>query len=550
MVASGPRTPWLRRLPIRLLVAALLGLIAVVAVSALKNLAGKAGPVAATERRGSQVVVLGRTIVVFRASALGYTPAERAGSVEARIGSLIDAGQLGPVSVVEVPQGKLIKVGERVAFAILPDDVDTIAGETLDGTAERAAQTLREALADEADSRNVSALIRGIAYVVLATAFYVALVVLVVNGARWSTGRIRTLSERHAASMAGLGLGLVSQTVVPGIVWLLRAVAWLVEAVATYAWVAFSLSRLPYTRALGQKLAGFVLSVLESVAVSLASWVPGLVFVAVIFTATYYVTRGVRHFFDAVEMGTVRMPQGLVETAQPTRRLVVLCVWIFALVEAYPHLPGSGTDAFKGISVFIGLLVSLGGTGVMGHAMSGLVLMFARALRPGDYIRVGDYEGTVISLGTLSTKLRTPWLEEVNVPNLYLAGTTMVNYSRAARKTGVLLHTSVTIGYDAPWRQVHAMLEQAAARTRGLLREPAPYVLQRALSDFYVEYELCATLARPEERVAVLAELHSNIQDAFNEQGVQIMSPHYYGDPAQPKVVPREAWRKPPARAD
>ncbi|HET6413057.1 MAG TPA: mechanosensitive ion channel domain-containing protein [Anaeromyxobacter sp.] len=547
MAASSPRNPRLLRFPVRLLVAALLGLLAVVAVTFLKTLAGQSGPVAARERRGSEVVVQGHRIVVLRAPALGYAPEERAASVEVRIRGIIEAGQLGPVMVEDTPQGKLVKIGDRVAFALLPDDLDTIAGETLDGAAERAAQKLRGALAEEAESRSLSALIHGVAYVVLATLLYVGLVVLVVYGMRWSMGRLRSLTERHAASLAGLGLGQAPQTVVEGLLWLLRIASWLVEAVATYGWVAFSLSHLPYTRALGQKLASFVLSVLESVAVSLASWVPGLVFVTVIFTVTYYVTRGVRLFFDAVEAGTVRLPQALVETAQPTKRLVVLCIWIFALVEAYPHLPGAGTDAFKGISVFIGLVVSLGGTGVIGHAMSGLVLMFARALKPGDYIRVGDYEGTVISLGTLSTKLRTPWLEEVNVPNQYLAGTTMMNYSRAARRTGILLHTSVTIGYDAPWRQVHAMLEEAATRTRGLLREPAPYVLQRALSDFYVQYELCATLARPEERVAVLAELHANIQDAFNERGVQIMSPHYFGDPAKPKVVPQEAWRKPPA---
>ena len=382
-----------------------------------------------------------------------------------------------------------------------------------------------------------------------ATLVYVVLLLAVIQGLRWARRRMEAIAERHATQLAGLGLSGVRQALLRAAGVLLRALTWLLAAIATYAWIAYSLSRFPYTRALGEALAGFVLNVLETVVLHLASWVPGLVFVAVIFTAMHYVNRGLKLFFDAVEAGTVRMPQAIVETAQPTRRVVSLCVWAFALVEAYPYLPGSGTDAFKGISVFIGLLVSLGGTGVMGHATSGLVLMFSRALRPGDYIRVGEHEGTVVSMGTLSTKLRTPWLEEVNVPNLLLAGATMMNYSRASRGTGVILHTPVTIGYDAPWRLVHAMLEEAAARTAGLLREPAPYVLQRALSDFYVEYELCAYLARPEERVNVLAALHANIQDAFNAQGVQIMSPHYYADPAQPKVVPPERWREPPVRA-
>jgi small-conductance mechanosensitive channel len=550
MDTPSPSDPPWPHVSLRPFAVALLALAALVLVPALRTVVGSGAPAGpALPRPNGAVVIEGRTVVVFRASMLGYPPPERARSVEARIQGLIDARQVGPVTVSDAPEGKVVRIGDRVAFAVVPADVDGIAGETMEGVAEAAARTLEQALRDGTEGRSLGSLLLNAVYVAVATALYAVLLILLRHGTRWLRARISAFAESHSGQLANLGLRALPQALVQGSVWGVRVLAGLCAAAATYGWVAFSLSRFPYTRAVGETLAGFLVHVLETVALNLVGWLPGLVFVAVIFLVTHYLNRGARLFFEAVEAGTVRMPRAMVETAQPTRRLVSLGLWLFAIVQAYPYLPGSGTDAFKGISVFLGLLLSLGGSGVIGHATSGLVLMFSRALRPGDYIRVGEHEGTVIAMGTLSTKLRTPWLEEVNVPNLLLAGTTMTNYSRAARETGVVVHTSVTIGYDVPWRQVHELLERAAERTRGLRREPAPYVLQRALSDFYVEYELCASVIRPEDRVATLAALHANIQDCFNEQGVQIMSPHYFGDPAQPKVVPPERWTRPPAQA-
>jgi small-conductance mechanosensitive channel len=179
--------------------------------------------------------------------------------------------------------------------------------------------------------------------------------------------------------------------------------------------------------------------------------------------------------------------------------------------------------------------------------MSGFTLMYSRALKNGDYVRVGETEGTVLSLGIFSTKIRTPRREEVTIPNSLMVSDVTVNYTRSAGGEGVLLGAGVTIGYDAPWRQVHAMLLEAARRTRGLAPEPAPVVIQRSLSDFYVEYQVFAKMEDPSRRFFTLSELHTHIQDCFNEHGVQIMSPHYFGDPADTKWVPRERWHDAPA---
>jgi small-conductance mechanosensitive channel len=225
-------------------------------------------------------------------------------------------------------------------------------------------------------------------------------------------------------------------------------------------------------------------------------------------------------------------------------------VWVFAIIVAYPYMPGSETDAFKGVSVFLGLMLTLGSSGLVNQIVSGFTVTYSRALRLGDYVRIGDVEGTVIHLGVLSTKIKTLQLEEVTIPNAVVAAQMTTDYSRFAEKEGVFTSTSVTIGYDTPWRQVHSLLLLAAERTPGLRREPAPRVFQASLEDFYVKYTLWVSLERQESRIITFDTLHANIQDLFNEYGVQIMSPNYLADPASPKVVAKQDWYAAPARID
>jgi small-conductance mechanosensitive channel len=270
--------------------------------------------------------------------------------------------------------------------------------------------------------------------------------------------------------------------------------------------------------------------------------VPGIFTVAVIFLLTRLVARIVVSFFSEIEKGNIELPWAHPDTARATRHLVVVLIWIFAITVAYPFIPGSSTDAFKGVSVFVGLMVSLGSAGLVNQVMSGLVVVYSRALRPGEFVCVGDDVGTVSEVGMLSTKILTRRREEITIPNAVLVGTKTVNYSRHVAGDGTKVGTTITIGYDAPWRLVHAMLLKAAHQTTGVRKDPAPRVWQKALSDFYVEYELVVSLDQPQERVPILSELHGHIQDRFNEQGVQIMSPAFESQPEQKVFVPRELW--------
>ena len=225
------------------------------------------------------------------------------------------------------------------------------------------------------------------------------------------------------------------------------------------------------------------------------------------------------------------------------RRVGPAAVWLLA--------DGDLGATAKGLSVLVGLMVSLGGASVIGQAFSGMILMYARVFRNGDYVRIGDNEGTVIELGMFATRLRTGMGEEITLSNSNVMAATTKNYSRAVPGTGYVVDTVVTIGYGTPWRQVEAMLLEAARRTQDIAQKPPPMVRQTALSDYYVEYRLVAytPLEQPAPRVEVLHRLHGNIQDVFNEFGVQIMSPHYELDPKSPQVVPKDQWYAAPARA-
>jgi small-conductance mechanosensitive channel len=252
-------------------------------------------------------------------------------------------------------------------------------------------------------------------------------------------------------------------------------------------------------------------------------------------------------FFARIESGEVTVQWMSEDTARPTRKLTQALLWVFAIAMAYPYFPGSNTEAFKGLSVLVGLMLSIGGAGVIGQAASGLIMIYSRVLREGEYVKIGEIEGVVTAVGIFSTKMITSSGEEVNVPNAIIGSSTTVNSSRLTEGNALVVHTTVTIGYNTPWRQVHALLLRAAENTPGLRSVPKPFVSQSALSDFYIEYRLCAQIDRPEIRRITLTALHANIQDVFNEFGVQIMSPHYENDPLEKVWVPKEQWFAAPA---
>ena len=328
----------------------------------------------------------------------------------------------------------------------------------------------------------------------------------------------------------------------------------LLGMLACYLWLSWAFSLFPWTRVWSESLGDWSLGdwslgVIRDLSLSIVASLPGLMIVVLIFLLTWLIIRLVKVVLDQVAAGRIQIPGIHPETVSATRRLISVVIWLFALSAAYPFLPGANSLAFKGISVFFGLMLTLGSTGVMTHAMSGLVLIYSRALRKGDWIRLADNEGQVSEIGVLATKILTRENYIVTVPNAVVVSGKIINISAESADGGVNLTTSVTIGYDTPWRQVHALLELAARRTPGIDQQIAPVVRKLGLLDWYTSYELqvrlLPTTKLPDGRNA----LHSSIIDVFNEFGVQIMSPNFVMQPKAAVVVPQEAWYAAPAVA-
>ncbi len=503
----------------------------------------------ANSEQHADVTFMNRRITRLRAQIMGNLPKFRAKDASDRIEKQVEMRRTQPVDSVYIDQGVLIRVAEKTIFAITTADLDVVAGETLEGRAEEAIANLEKAIAEAASLRRPGQVLRSLGWAVVITLAYVLWIWLLVRLERLLKRRVMQATAgklRHsiAGAIAKESDHLVK--IVRYVGQAARVIGVVLILFSTYLWLTAVLKLFPFTRPWGEALGGYLLGVLAWIAGGIINAIPGLFIVAVIYYLTRALSRMMSASFTAVQEGRLTIPGLDADTAQPTKKLLNAAIWLLAVVVAYPYLPGSGTDAFKGLSVFVGLVVSLGSSGVVNQAMSGFMLMYSRALRVGDWVNVGDVEGEVLQMGMLSTKVRTREGEEVTVPNAVVISKETVNYTRFA-KEGVQVSTVVTIGYDTPWRQVHAMLEQAAAMTPGLRKDPPAFVLQTGLSDFYPEYKLKAVIDDPPTRPRVLSALHKNIQDVFNEYGVQIMSPHYINDPPEPFLVPPD--RRSPAPA-
>ena len=492
------------------------------------------------------VMIHNRPIVIFYASLFGKSPEERMNLCEERIKKILSGKDLGKVTSKQIAMGTVISIGENDAFLITSEDASPAFGQSKTEIVDRAVKNLTLAVEEVMEMRSPRHLIMAAVYTFLATILYAAILWGLGRSSRWMEARAEKLEKRWAGNVEIKGVSIL-EYLTQITHFLLRGATWAVVLFATYSWLVFSLKRFAYTRPWGEHLGGYLSGTLETIVVGILKALPSLFTVLVIIVCTRIITRLVKRLFKAVEEHRVKFMVLDPEVARPTSRIIIVMLWLFALIMAYPYLPGSGTAAFKGVSLFAGLIASLGTTSIVNQAAGGLVLMYSKAFRAGDFIKVGEIEGVVTNLGMLSTKIRTARKEEVSIPNAVLVGNTTTNYTRLAGGNGVMIHTSVTIGYTTPWRKVQSLLLTAAGKTRELASEPNPYVRQVNLSDYYVEYLLVAAVTKAEIRSEALSALHGNIQDVFNENGEQIMSPHYVADTPQKQIIPKSKWFDIPA---
>lgn len=482
---------------------------------------------------------MGRTIYTMRAPVAGATPQRRAERALDRLRAVAPEQRAEPVRIEEVmrdgERALALKNGDETLLTVFARDLDPDTGATLDEVGAQAREQLQAAFQARIEMGRPEVIGRGLA----STLAGVVVLVLGLWGMERLRGavnrRLRAVVRREARShrvlgidWTGFGLRAVS------------AASWGVAAAGdlslAYVCLAHALRQFPATLPLAHDMREWLLRGLGHVATALWSIVPNLATILFIVLVARGVVAALNAVFGGVIAGTFRVPGIHPETAGATRSLAVLAVWGLALAAAYPYIPGSSSDVFRGLSVFLGFVFTLGSTGVVSQWMQGLVIVYSRALRAGDFVRIGEVEGVVRQLGALSVKVINHRKDEVTVPNSTVVAGPVTNYSRLVPDGGAHGSVAVTIGYDVPWRQVNELLLQAAGRTPQVRRDPPPQVLQRALSDFYVAYELNVAFEQAGARASGLSTLHGHVRDVFEAAGVAILSPHVM---EQIQIMPR-----------
>ena len=289
----------------------------------------------------------------------------------------------------------------------------------------------------------------------------------------------------------------------------------------------FLFSVFPWTRGLSLTLAGWVLSPAKNLALSILHYLPKIFNIIVIIIVAQILIKVFKVLFNNIEKGTIKFQGFYSDWARPTFNIVRFLMYVLMFVMIFPYLPGSNSPIFKAVAIFLGLLFSLGGTSAISNMVAGLVIIYMRPFKKGDWIKIGDVIGDVIEKNIVVTRIRTIKNEIITLPNSTVLNSHTINYSTNGTNLPLILHTTVTIAYDVPWRTVHTLLIDSAKSTGGISREREPFVLQIRLEDFYVSYEVNAFTEYPQKMPAIYSELHQNIQDNFNAAGVEIMSPHY-----------------------
>lgn len=307
-----------------------------------------------------------------------------------------------------------------------------------------------------------------------------------------------------------------------------NVIRWIVLLIQLTISVPILFAIFPQTEDLALKIFSYLLEPVKMIFKSVGSYIPNLFIILVIYYCIKYIVKGIQYIANEIESENLKISGFYPDWAQPTFNIIRFLLYAFMIAMIYPYLPGSDSGVFQGISVFVGLIISLGSSTVIGNIIAGLVITYMRPFKLGDRIQLNETTGNVIEKTPFVTRLRTPKNEVVTIPNSFIMSSHTTNYSASARQYGLIIHSTVTIGYDVPWRQVHQLLINAARQTTGVLPEPKPFVLETELSDYYPCYQINAYIKDADKLGDIYSDLHQNIQDVFNEAGVEIMSPHYF----------------------
>lgn len=474
------------------------------------------------------VTIEGRQLFTIYEPVGPLTPQERARRIQQRILAVAEE-ESTPTTAAHFethPGWTEIYIDKQIIMAVTDLDA-SLAGKGRPELAANYAAAITGTIETYRQERSWRFIFRGVLKTVLTTSLFVA-ALWILNLIR---KRIRDRIEKRMHARESLVQKpfreLVMANAGPVVLALGGIFKWLLVLAILETYLTVTMGFFSSTREMSLTKTKWLLSQLELIGAAAVGYLPNLMVVAIIGLLTYYLSRLIRFVFAHIKQGDLKIRGFYVDWADPTEKLIRMLVIVLALVVAFPYLPGAKSPAFQGISIFLGLLLSLGSSSAVANALAGIILTYMRSFLVGDWVQIGDTMGEVTEKTLLVTRVLTPKAEIITIPNATVMSGSVKNYSVEARKSGVIFHTNVTIGYDAPWRTVHRLLIDAAAATPHVLRQPDPFVLQNRLDDFYVAYELNAYTDAPSQMLNIYSDLHQNIQDKFNEAGVEICSPHF-----------------------
>lgn len=476
------------------------------------------------------VVPFNDTIFYIYTRIGAYTQEERAGNVERKIQALNKDFLFHPdsIQIVEEEGNFDIGYGENVIMTITKADKKYF-NQTEEEIAVYYRDAIVESIKDYREETGILNILKQIGLVILIIA---ALYFLIKY-----TNRFFRFVNRKVESLKGTlikGINIKSYNVldeekaVNVVLFIVKLIKIITFLLLFYLAIPIIFSVFPETRDMAAKLMSYVTSPLSKIWKNVLRYIPNIITIIVIVIIFRYLIRGIRYFALEIERGRLKINGFYADWAIPTYNIVRTLLYAFMFIVIFPYLPGAQSKVFQGVSVFLGVIISLGSTSLIGNIVAGLVLTYMRPFMVGDFIKIGDITGTIVEKTPFVTRIRTPKNEDITIPNSNIMSAHTVNYSTSTRKQGLIVYTSVGVGYDIPWRKVHELLISAAAKTEHIQQKPEPFVLQRALNDFYVEYQLNAYTKEDKKLSRIYSDLHAHVQDVFNEAGIEMTSPHYH----------------------
>lgn len=497
-----------------------------------ERLASKKREVEALRATNKGVPVMGffkDTLFTVYSRLGSFSPKERAKAVSERIQSLARLRDFSTDSLVVESEYNILNLvySDQIVTSISEEDALWSIMNATDLSI-KYQKIISEAILNYQNETNIITLLKefGLALLVLIITYLVIKYIFIAF--RWTAIKIHAQENKRITGIKIKDYTLFDASrQVAVLINLNTILKWLVVLSTVYIALPILFGIFPWTKDMAQTLFGYVLDPLKDIGLGLWNYLPNLITVIVIIVVFRYVLKGLYFLKLEIQQENLKLPGFYSDWAAPTYQIVKVLVFAFMIVVIFPYLPGSDSPVFQGVSVFLGFLFTFGSAGSLSNIIAGLILTYMRLFKMGDRVKIGSISGDVIEKNMLVTRVRTTKNEIISIPNATVMNSHTINYSSDAPEKGLVMHSTITIGYDVPWRKMEEVLIKAALKTPLLLEDPAPFVLQTSLDDFYVSYQINAYTREPNKQATIYSNLHANIQDFCNEAGIEIMSPHY-----------------------